>query len=107
MYWMTGILGFVLLIAPYIFGYADNTAALWISVIGGLFVGAVSIIEGIRKDTQNWEYWTAGVIGLFAVFAPLIFGFSTYATAMWSSVIIGALIAIIAGTRLLTGHTGR
>lgn len=101
MYWLTGILGFALTIAPFVFGYSENTAALWTSVIIGITTLSVSWIEGAQEDREDWEYWTAAVLGLVAVIAPFVLGFGSHAVAMWTSVIVGALLAIIAGSKLL------
>ncbi|MCB0163962.1 MAG: SPW repeat protein [Anaerolineae bacterium] len=97
MYWLTGVLGLILVIAPFIVGYSENLAALWTSLILGLIVVAVSFYKALSKDTARWEYGVAAVMGLAAVFAPFIFGFSAMATAMWTVIILGAIIALLAG----------
>lgn len=97
MYWLTGILGVVLIIAPFILGYSSNQAALWSSMLIGLVVALVSLYKALSKDTARWEYAVAAAMGLVAVFAPFMFGFSTIATAMWATIILGAIIAFVAG----------
>lgn len=105
MYWITGILGLILAVSPYIFGYSNDATALWTSLIVGGATIVVSLLEATRADREQWEYWVAGILGLFAVIAPFILGFGANASAMWTSVVIGVLIAIFAGSRLFT--TGR
>lgn len=100
MYWLTGILGLILAIAPWLFGYANNTVALWTSLIVGGATIIVSLIEGAQAGREQWEYWIAGMLGIIAIIAPFTLGFSAYTNAMWSSVVLGTLIAIFAGTRL-------
>ena len=102
MYWATGILGLILAVAPWIFGYSANGVALWTSVIVGAATIIVSIIEGAQADRQQWEYWVAGILGIIAIIAPFIFGFGSYTNAMWSTVVLGILIAIFAGSRVFT-----
>jgi bacteriorhodopsin len=102
MYWVTGILGLILGAAPWMFGYSTNMVALWTSLIVGAATIIVSIVEAAQADRQQWEYWTAGVLGLIAIIAPFVFGFGNYANAMWSSVVLGILIAIFAGSRAFT-----
>lgn len=104
MYWLTGILGFALTIAPFVFGYANNTPALWTSIIIGLSAMTVSWIEGARNDREQWEYWTAGILGIVSIVAPFTLGFSSHVIAMWTSVTIGVLLAVFAGSKLLTGE---
>lgn len=100
MYWATGILGFLLAIAPWAFKYSGNIPALWTSLIIGVVTIIVSLIEGTKADKERWEYWTVGVLGIIAMIAPFIFGFSNSIRAGWSSIIVGLLIVIFAGSRL-------
>ena len=104
MYWLTGILGMVLVFAPFILGFANNAAALWTSLIVGMATIILSWMEGVEEDSESWEYWIAGVLGLVAIAAPFVFGFSAHAVAMWTSVVVGVLIAILAGSKLTTGQ---
>ncbi len=102
MYWITGILGLILASAPYIFGYSNDTAALWTSLIVGGATIVVSLLEATRADREQWEYWAAGILGIVAVISPFMFGFGGNTNAMWTSVVVGILIAIFAGSRLFT-----
>ncbi|MGE5042346.1 MAG: SPW repeat protein [Candidatus Levyibacteriota bacterium] len=104
MYWITGILGLALAVAPWVLNYTGNGVALWSSVIlGGLTVIA-SLIEGAQHDRAAWEYWAAGILGILAIISPFALGFSAYSTAMWTTVVLGVLIAIFAGSRLGSGN---
>lgn len=103
MYWVTGVLGLILAAAPWIFGYSADIGALWTSVIVGAATVVVSLIEGAQADHEAWEYWAAGILGVVAIIAPFVLGFSVFATAMWSTVILGALIAIFSGIKLGSG----
>lgn len=102
MYRVTGIVGLILAVAPWLFGYSDNRIALWASVILGLGTVIVSWMEGRREDRERWEYLTAALLGIIAVIAPFVLGYSHLANARWSSVIAGILIAAFAGSRLTT-----
>ena len=46
MYWVTGLLGLVLMAAPYFFRYENNPTALWASLLFGAGVVLVSFFEG-------------------------------------------------------------
>ena len=100
MYWITGMLGIGLMVAPYFLGYTDNFAAYWTSLIAGFIVALASIWEGVETKKENWEYWVAVIVGIFAVIAPFAFGFTWLFEAMWTSIVLGVLIALFAGSKL-------
>jgi len=104
MYWVTGILGLAFALAPFVLGYSNNAAALWTSILIGAATIVVSWIEGAQADREQWEYWTAAVLGVIAVVAPFIFGFGAEVVATWTSVILGGLIALFAGSKLTSGQ---
>jgi hypothetical protein len=97
MYWITGILGLAMGAAPWVFNYADNMTAAWASVIIGAAIVVVSLYKGFVQDTQNWEYWVAGLAGLVAVAAPFVLGFTALTAALWTLIVVGALVVLISG----------
>jgi hypothetical protein len=97
MYWVTGILGLALMVAPFLLGYTSNVTAFWTSLVAGLIVLAVSLYKAITHDQARWEYMVATVVGLLAVFAPFVMGFGALTMAVWTMIILGGLVAIFAG----------
>jgi hypothetical protein len=97
MYWVSGILGAGLMLLPFLMGYTDVSTVLWSSIILGLIALGVSIYKGVTQDQARWEYIVVGIVGLLAVFAPFMFGFSTLTLVVWAFVIIGGVMAIFGG----------
>ena len=97
MYWLTGILGIVMAVAPYLLGYNDHSMAMWTSVVLGIVVGVVSIYEAMDAQHAKWEWWVVGIAGLLAVLAPFVFGFNTLTMALWTLVILGIVAVVLAG----------
>jgi uncharacterized membrane protein HdeD (DUF308 family) len=97
MYWLTGILGVLLILAPFGLGYRVDSVALWSNIILGAIVVVASAIKGLFPDETRWEYWVAGIMGILAIIAPFVLHFSTVATALWASVILGIIVAVLAG----------
>jgi hypothetical protein len=87
-------------VAPFGFGYSNNTYALWTSIILGAGVLVASIIEAFDARKAKWEYWVAGLAGLAAVIAPFVFGFTTLTMALWTTIVLGAIVLILAGYKL-------
>jgi uncharacterized membrane protein len=100
MYWITGILGAAFVLAPFLFGYSENSIALWTSLILGGAVMVVSYLEAAALDSDRWEYWVATITGIAAMVAPFALGFRSLPSAFWTSIAIGLLLAIVAGYRL-------
>lgn len=105
MYYLTGLLGLVAVAAPFLFGYSNDTAALWTSLVVGTVLIVASVIEGLADDKDRWEYWVAGIAGLGAIIAPFALGFSASAAAVWTMIVVGIVAIIAAGTKLTSGRT--
>lgn len=102
MYWITGLVGLAMAVAPWVFSYTDNTNAMWASVIIGAAIVLVSGYKAIMRDeNQYWEYWVAGLAGIVAIAAPFVLGFNTLTAALWTSIAAGALVIIIAGYEVI------
>lgn len=100
MEWIIALLGLVLVGAPFVLGYQDQTVALWTSIGLGVVLAVVAGYKAIVNDKARWEDWLAVLAGLLAIALPFIF-FSTTTAAVWTSVVIGALVVLLAGYRAL------
>lgn len=81
MYWFTGLLGLAMALAPFIQGYQHNSIATWTSIVLGVVVLVVSVLEALDQKHAKWEWWVAGAAGILAVLAPFVFGFTAVAVA--------------------------
>jgi hypothetical protein len=88
MNWATAISGILMVIAPFLFGYNGNPAALWASLI----LGATIAVLGYLKYFK----WAA-LAGLIALVAPFILGFSGVALALWTYLVLGTVVTLLAG----------
>ena len=100
MEWLIAILGLVLIAAPFVLGYQANTVALWTSIVIGLVIAAVAGYKAMVGDRARWEDWLAVLAGLLAIALPFVF-FSAETAAVWSSVVVGILVVLLAGYRAL------
>ena len=105
MEWLIAVLGLVLVAAPFVLGYQDQTAALWTSIALGVVVAVVAGYKAVMGDKARWEDWLAMLAGLLAIALPFIF-FSAETAAVWTSVVIGALVVLLAGYRALATPPG-
>ncbi|MFW5943116.1 MAG: SPW repeat protein [Chloroflexota bacterium] len=100
MYWLIALLGVALAVAPFVLGYSDETTAMWTSVILGAAVALIAGFKAAAHDTHRWEDWLAILAGVLAIIAPFVL-FNTVTTAVWTSVVAGVLIILLAGYRML------
>ena len=97
MFWLTGLLGLALIVAPFVLGFNTDTNAMWSSIVLGAVILVASVLEGAFRDASNWEYWLGALAGILAVVAPFLLQFNTpeQSTQMWTSIILGAVISLL------------
>jgi hypothetical protein len=101
MYWITGIVGFILMVAPFIVGYTDVAPAFWSSIALGLVVAFVSGYKVAVKDIGKWEALVSLAAGVITILVPFGLSFSATREAMWTSIVLGAVITLLSGYQVL------
>lgn len=90
--------GVVLIVAPWILGFARGGAETWVPVILGVLIILYSLmtdyelgaVKAIRMPTH---LWFDGLVGLFLALSPWLFGFSNY---VWGPHVIIGILGIAA-----------
>ena len=100
MYWFTGLFGLALAVAPFAQGYQDHPSAMWTSIVFGVVVFAVSVVEAMDVKRAQWEWWVAGSAGILAALTPAVFGFAIVTAELWTLLILGVIIVLLAGYEL-------
>jgi hypothetical protein len=90
------VLGAVLFLSPWIFGF-DSTIATQNAFISGLAIAVLAIAA--LAAFAVWEEWLNLIVGLWALVSPWVLGFQG-TRAMTVHVIIGAAVAILAAIEL-------
>ncbi len=99
---LTAILGLLLQISPWLFGFATVDAAAWTAGIGGIVVTVMSFAAFI--SLREWKEWVCFVAGLFLIISPWLLGFAGNASATWTHVGIGVLVTALAAFELWRLH---
>jgi len=90
------VLGAVLLVSPWIFGFAAGAASQNANVAGiAIAVLAIAALAAFAV----WEEWLNLIVGLWTLVSPWILGFQG-TTAMTVHVIIGAAVAVLAAVEI-------
>lgn len=75
------LMGMVLIAAPWLLGFADNTAATWVPVMLGVGVIVYSLFTDyelgvFRGLSMRAHLWLEAIAGIFLAVSPWLFGFS-------------------------------
>lgn len=96
------IAGLVLAVSPWVLGFAGAGFA-WNAWIVGVVIALIAI--GALVAFQQWEEWVNLVLGLWAIISPWVLGFAGSVPIMAVHVIVGLVVAILAGVELyLASH---
>jgi phosphatidylglycerophosphate synthase len=87
--------GILLLVAPWLFGFADESnAAMWVSIVVGVAIlgqSALTDYEGgvlARAIGMRTHLMTDALVGLFLAISPWLFGFADHGTNAWLPFVI-------------------
>ena len=97
MYWILCVLGLFVMIVPIVLGLGANTAAIWACIILGAVVVLLAGYEATAKDPPRREVVLVMIAGCLAAINPFLLGFSSNWGSMWASIILGLVIAFLAG----------
>jgi hypothetical protein len=95
------ILGALLFFSPWLMTFALG-AESWNAWIAGMVIAALSIAA--LSAFAEWEEWLNLIVGLWVVVSPWVLSFSGNVTAMWTHIVIGAVVAILAGVEIWLMH---
>ncbi len=105
------LLGIWLIISPFVLGFSHITSPTATSILFGVLIAVVAAYRIFRDPEASWLGWVNVVLGLALLFAPFyvnygyagnpfqayvqppVFDFSS--VAVWNSVIVGAITAVI------------
>jgi hypothetical protein len=90
------LLGVGLFASPWLFGFADAAGIAWHAWIAGVALAVLAGLSLAREQLRLWVSWATLAIGVWLILAPWIVGFSAITAAMWSHLIVGVIMAVIA-----------
>jgi len=92
------VLGGILVIAPWLLGFRNETWASWNAWLSGGVVVLLALLAVVRIN--DWEEWLNVFAGLWIVGSPWLLFFDDVISARWSHVIIGGCIIAMAAVEL-------
>ena len=110
--WLGGLnalLGAWLIAVPFVFGI-ESDAGLWNHVIVGAAILVFSGYNAYSADEyESGSMWAAGLsalLGLWMIVAPFVFTVEG-GTVFWNDVVVGALVALMAGYNMYQARRER
>ena len=101
MFWITGILGLVLVLSPFALGFTDQGTALWTYVFLGVIVVIASMLGQFwTQITKSWLFWVNGVAGVVVFIAPFIFGGGVGTPQQWIGLVVGTALVVVSALAL-------
>lgn len=109
--WLATLVGLWLVVSPFVLtGAITEDTAMWSTTVGGLAVlllggyAAYSLRTDVGTETGTageWAGWVTAIVGIWLAVSPFVLtGPIAEGTALWSTVVGGAIAAI------LTAFTG-
>ena len=95
--WINLLLGFALLISPFVLGFATGTPMIN-AVVGGVVILAIAIMALV--SFARWEEWLNLILGLWVLVSPWVLGFTGIKAALETHVVIGLAVAVLAAIEL-------
>lgn len=101
--WGMLLLGIWLFISPWAIEYVEtHVYAAWSAWIAGAAIAAFAIAEIYKM--RLWEEWVTLALGLWTLVSPWVLAFASNREAMRNSVVVGALVVILAIWALARDH---
>jgi len=102
--WIVALAGLWTLVSPFILNFSDLTSAMWNAIIVGILLIALGGWAALYKDVNTDKVldWINVVLGLWLIASPFVLGYSTMAAALWSSIITGLVVIVLAGWAAFT-----
>jgi hypothetical protein len=91
--WANIVLAILLFISPWVIGFSPDKAAAWNAWIVGVVIAVLAIAA--LSAFAVWEEWINLLLGLWLIISPWVLGFASDIHAMWTSVILGIIAALI------------
>ena len=88
------VLGAWLFISPWVLGFSDAGKVATNAWIFGIIIALLALSPIFAY--QRWEEWLTAVIGVWVFISPWVLGAVSNARILWSSLVVGALLVILA-----------
>jgi hypothetical protein len=100
--WINLICGVLLFVSPWALGFSGDLMAARTAWVGGAIIFVMSLAALVQF--VEWEEWVALIVGALVIIAPWVFGFAAIHVAMWSCVVLGAIVVLSSISEIWAVH---
>jgi uncharacterized membrane protein HdeD (DUF308 family) len=100
--WINLICGVLLFVSPWALGFSGDPMAARTAWIGGVIIFVMGLVA--LMQFAEWEEWVALIVGALVIIAPWVFGFAAIHAAMWSCVVLGAIVVLSSISEIWSVH---
>jgi uncharacterized membrane protein HdeD (DUF308 family) len=100
--WINLVCGVLLFASPWALRFTGDPMAARTAWVGGVII----FLAGVAALAQfaEWEEWVALIVGALVIIAPWVLRFTTIHAAMWSCVVLGAIVVLSSISEIWTVH---
>jgi hypothetical protein len=88
--------------APWVLGFAEPGVAAWNAWASAAVMAILALAALLRH--AEWGEWLEGAAGLWVVASPWLLGFAGVTTALWTHVVIGLVVLVVAVAEIVWTH---
>jgi hypothetical protein len=93
--WLNLVLAVLLFVSPWVLGFSGEQVPAWDAWACGVIVAVFSIAALV--NFAEWEEWVNLIVGAWLVISPWVLQFTAVTAALWTAVILGVVILVLAG----------
>ena len=98
------VLAVCLFVSPWVIGFATETAPAWNAWVVGLVL--VFLAAATLSEFAEWEEWANMTLGFWLVICPWMLAFMGNVNAMWTHIVIGALVTALSAWAVWASRQG-
>lgn len=85
-----------LTISPFGLGVYLLNPPLWNSVVVGVLVAVFAVLRTVLPPWYGGLNWINVGLGAWLIISPFLLGFADIGAALWNSIVVGALVILLA-----------
>ena len=100
--WINLVCGALLFISPWVLGFRSDSMPARTVWVGGVIIFVMGLVA--LMQFAEWEEWIALIVGALVIIAPWVLGFAAVHAAMWTCVVLGAIVVLSSISEIWAVH---